>query len=132
MMEAVRPRVDLFLLDFLKSRAFKKTLEGICRMVPPVTRQLMTTGPPWARELGTVVEHSALKLFDSKSRLADLGNRSLRRIPTVLTQANRNPYTRYVCEKIEHENKNSPVPIEERQYHVGLTILVHLTDSELL
>ncbi len=36
-----------------------------------------------------VVEQVALTLFDSKSRLADLKRRSLRKIPTMLTQANR-------------------------------------------
>lgn len=94
LMEAVRPKVDAFLLDFLKGRAFKKadffeTREGLCRVMPSVTAALMTTGPIWAKELGPIVERVALMLFDSKSRRADLGRRSLRKIPTVLTQINR-------------------------------------------
>src|SRR5208283_3225566 len=74
LMEAVRPKVDAFLLDFLKSRAFKKidffeTREGICRVMPTVTQQLMMTGQAWAKELGPV----APKKFDSPPELSILG-----------------------------------------------------------
>jgi hypothetical protein len=53
--EAVRPKVDPFLLHFL-SQALKKadlieTREGICRVMPMITKKLTTTGPVWAREL---------------------------------------------------------------------------------
>jgi CRISPR/Cas system-associated endonuclease Cas1 len=62
-MEAVRPEVDSFVLDFLKSHAFKKTdffetREGICRVMPSVSKELMTTGPIWAKELGPIVERA--------------------------------------------------------------------------
>jgi CRISPR-associated endonuclease Cas1 len=94
LMEPVRPKVDSFVLDFLKNRAFKKidffeTREGICRVMPSVSRELMTTGPIWAKELGPVVEHVALTLFDSKYRPTAGDRKSLHTIPTVLTQANR-------------------------------------------
>jgi hypothetical protein len=53
-------------LGLLKGRAFKKTelfetREGICRVMPTITKQLMTIGPAWAKELGPVVESVALK-----------------------------------------------------------------------
>src|ERR1019366_417884 len=46
LMEAVRPKVDSFVLDFLEGRAFKKadffeTRDGVCRAMPSVTKQLM-------------------------------------------------------------------------------------------
>jgi CRISPR-associated endonuclease Cas1 len=95
LMESVRPKVDAFLLDFLKGRAFKKTdffetREGICRVMPAITKQLMTTGPLWAKELGPIVESVALTLFDEHSRRSDWQRKSRHNsMPTLLTQANR-------------------------------------------
>ena len=95
LMEAVRPKVDSFLLDFLNGRAFKKTdffetREGICRVMPTVTKQLMTTGPAWAKDLGPVVEHVAMTLFDANSQRSDLRRKSRYvTLPTPLTEANR-------------------------------------------
>ena len=94
-MEPVRPSVDSYVLDLLQRRAFKKsdffeTREGICRVMPSVSKELMTTGPIWAKELGPVVEHVALTLFDANSRRSDLGRRFPRdTLPTRLTEANR-------------------------------------------
>jgi len=95
LMEAVRPKVDSYVLDLLTSRAFKKsdffeTREGICRLMPSVSRELMTTGPIWAKELAPVVEHVAETLFDAENRLSYSKRNSRRdRIPTLLTGANR-------------------------------------------
>ncbi len=93
--EAVRPKVDAFVLDFLKSRAFKKTdffetREGVCRVMPSLSKELMTTGPIWAKELGPVVEHVAMTLFDAETHPSDSQRRPRRnRVPTLLTEANR-------------------------------------------
>ena len=94
LMEAIRPKIDAFLLDFLKGRAFKKsdffeTREGLCRLMPMITKPLAIVGPVCAKELGPIVENVARILFDGRSRRADLGRHSLRKIPTLLTQANR-------------------------------------------
>ena len=59
-------------------------------MMPSVSRELMTTGPNWAKELGPIVEHVALTLFDAKFRRSDSLRKSRRdTIPTLLTEANR-------------------------------------------
>ena len=94
LMEAVRPKIDSYLLDFLTSRAFKKsdffeTREGLCRLMPSVAKPLASAGPICAKELAPVVESVALMLFDGRSRRADLGRQPLRKIPTLLTQSNR-------------------------------------------
>ena len=56
-MEAVRPKVDWFVWEFLKNRAFKKsdffeTREGICRVMPSISKELMTTGRSGRRRQG--------------------------------------------------------------------------------
>jgi CRISPR-associated endonuclease Cas1 len=60
-MEPIRPNVDAYVLELLASRAFKKgdffeTREGVCRVMPSISRQLMATGPMWAEALHPVVE----------------------------------------------------------------------------
>ena len=95
LMEAVRPKVDSYVLDFLEGRAFKKTdffetREGICRVMPTVTTTLVATGPIWAKELGPIVERVAMTLFDANSRRSDAQRKPRRdKIPTLLTEANR-------------------------------------------
>jgi hypothetical protein len=82
-------------LDLLESRAFKKTdffetREGIFRVMPSVTKQLMMTGPAWAKELGPVVERVAMTLFDANARRSDSERKSRHyTLPTPLTEANR-------------------------------------------
>lgn len=95
LMEAIRPTVDRFLLDFLTSRAFKKsdffeTREGLCRLMPSVAKRLTGAAPICAEQLGPIVERIALALFDAESRRSDLGRKSRRAmLPTPLTEANR-------------------------------------------
>ena len=95
LMEAVRPKIDSYLLDFLTSRAFKKsdffeTREGLCRLMPSVAKPLAMAGTICARELAPIVEHVALALFDANSRRSDSERKSRRHtLPTILTQANR-------------------------------------------
>jgi CRISPR-associated endonuclease Cas1 len=80
LMEAVRPKVDEYMLSFLESCAFKKndffeTCEGVCRLMPPISLDLVQTGPRWSMELGPVAE------FVAKSLIADT--------PTLMTESNR-------------------------------------------
>ena len=105
LMEPVRPTVDAFLLDFLKGRAFKKneffeTREGVCRLMPSLTKELMTTGPRWAKDLGPVVEGVARRLFDANSRRSDSERKSRHHtIPTLLTEPNRSRGRRWYPKK---------------------------------
>jgi CRISPR/Cas system-associated endonuclease Cas1 len=50
LVEAVRPGVDEFVLDSLENRAFRKTdfletREGVCRLMPSISLDLVQTGP---------------------------------------------------------------------------------------
>ena len=47
LMEPVRPSVDAFVLNLICSRQFQKgdffqTREGVCRILPPITCELVT------------------------------------------------------------------------------------------
>jgi len=71
LMEAVRPQVDAYMLDLLRSRAFRKsdffeTRESICRLLPPPTHQLAETGTEWAKEIGPVTERVARLRFQHR------------------------------------------------------------------
>jgi CRISPR-associated endonuclease Cas1 len=109
LMEAVRPRVDAFVLQLLGSRTFRKsdlfeTREGICRLMPPFTHELAETGALWARELGPVTERVARELFASVRENGHMNATSKQKIsrkdalPTPLTEGNRSagrgPYKR--------------------------------------
>ena len=66
--EAIHTKVDALLLDFLKGLAFKKsdffeTREGVCRVMPSISKQLMATGPIWAQALYPVVESVVQALY---------------------------------------------------------------------
>lgn len=98
-MEAVRPDVDLWLLDTLASRTFARddfheTRQGVCRLMPPLARLLAGTAPQWATAVAPVVEAVAHTLAVAPvvmpsfarppvSRRASLGQ------ATPLTQRNR-------------------------------------------
>jgi len=61
LMEAVRPAVDEHVLALLRQRTFRasgftETRNGICRIKPPLTRQLSTTTPMWRQLLAPVSE----------------------------------------------------------------------------
>ena len=80
LMEAVRPDVDSYLLDCLEKEAFRKvdffqTREGVCRLMPSISLDLVATGQSWSKKLGPVVE------FVAKTLMRD--------IPTLLTEWNR-------------------------------------------
>lgn len=85
-MEAVRPAIDTFVLELLRSRPFGmddffETRQGACRLMPPVTRMLIETAPQWAATIGPVVEKIAQALLT--------GSGIARTMPTPLTQTNR-------------------------------------------
>ncbi len=84
LMEAIRPKVDLFVLELLGSRTFRaadfiETRKGVCRILPPLTHALAETGPTWARLAAPLVEDAARNLLDGQPI----------KLPTNLTQANR-------------------------------------------
>ncbi len=85
-MEAVRPQVDAFMLNLLRSRTFAardffETREGGCRLMPPLAKLLAETVPQWAAALAPVVERVARVLVEPVRTKAAM--------PTPLTQANR-------------------------------------------
>jgi CRISPR-associated endonuclease Cas1 len=85
-MEPIRPSVDAYVLQLLKKKVFRKTdffetREGICRLLPPVSRLLGETAHHWTRDLGPVVE--------SVAQMLGLRGRGRNPLPTPLTQANR-------------------------------------------
>ena len=105
LMEAVRPEVDRWLIDFLGKRRFAKsdffeTRKGQCRILPPVTQQLAETCGIWRQLVGGIAESVAKSLMESvppfpandaipgQLRLPTT-SAALGRLPTPLTQSNR-------------------------------------------
>jgi hypothetical protein len=120
LMEPVRAKVNAFVLDLLRDRAFKKgdffeTREGICRLIPPLTHQLAETGLIWARELGPVTERVARMLFESGQNqdASIVKSKSPRKhaLPTPLTESNRSAgresYRRELESKTAEEMRQS-------------------------
>jgi hypothetical protein len=90
-MEPVRPQVDSFVLDLLKThtfaaRDFFETREGMCRVLPPFTHLLADTVPKWAEAVAPVAEHVAQMLLSYGTKL----QRPRFQLSTPLTQAKRN------------------------------------------
>jgi CRISPR-associated endonuclease Cas1 len=86
LMEPVRPLVDRFLLRLLTARAFAasdfyETRQGVCRVTPPLARELTATLPEWRRAVGRVAEDVA--------RLLDAPGPSARAMPTPISGRNR-------------------------------------------
>jgi hypothetical protein len=118
LMEAVRPKVDAFVLELLASRTFRKTdlfetREGICRLMPPFTHELAETSALWARELGPVTERVAKELFASTRRKSNMGATSNQKahskntIPTPLTESNRS------AGRYPYKRKSEPKTVDE-------------------
>jgi CRISPR-associated endonuclease Cas1 len=85
LMEAVRPKVDAYVLNLLQSRTFRasdfhETRQGACRVLLPLTHYLAETAPAWAKALAPVAEWIAKMLA---------GRAGARKTPTPLTQDNR-------------------------------------------
>ncbi len=86
-MEVVRPRVDAFVLELLRTRVFRasdffETRQGVCRVLPPLTHSLAETAPMWAKCVAPVAERVA-------HMLASVPGARISRITTPLTQRNR-------------------------------------------
>lgn len=105
LMEVVRPRVDAYVLNLLRThtftgRDFFETPNGVCRILPPVTRLLAETAPTWAHAVAPVVEQVAQRLHQGRPALIDRVGKSQSghaarpparsaRLPTPLTQSRR-------------------------------------------
>lgn len=91
-MEAIRPQIDAFAFDVLRSRPFGRddffeTRQGQCRIMPTLARMLAETALRWATALGPVVEGIAQRLMDSRETGQVFA--SQKSLPTPLTQSNR-------------------------------------------
>jgi CRISPR-associated endonuclease Cas1 len=86
LMEPVRPLVDRFVLRLLDSRTFAltdfyETRQGVCRVTPPLARELAETLPEWRQAVGRVAEDVA--------RLLDHSRSPGRALPTPISGSNR-------------------------------------------
>jgi CRISPR-associated endonuclease Cas1 len=86
-MEAVRPHVDAYVLELLERKTFRatdfhETRRGVCRVVAPLTHELVNTAPAWADRLAPIVERVALAL-------ASTPGSHVSRLATPLTNAKR-------------------------------------------
>ena len=112
LMEAVRPQVDAFLLDWITHEPLKRTWffeqrDGNCRLMSELAVRLSETAPTWGRAIAPVAEWVAQSLWTS-TRKATRGDKTL---PTRLTQRRRSegrgkefipnakpaPYPKNVC-----------------------------------
>jgi CRISPR-associated endonuclease Cas1 len=87
LMEPVRPVVDRYALELLARRTFAaddffETRQGVCRITPPLARELALTAPDWGRAVGRVAEDVA--------RLLEAGDASRARWPVATPLSGRN------------------------------------------
>jgi CRISPR associated protein Cas1 len=85
-MEPARPLVDRYLLRLVGARAFAAadfyaTRQGVCRVTPPLAKELVATLPEWRQAVGLVAEDVA--------RLLGEGDRSGRALPNPISGSNR-------------------------------------------
>jgi hypothetical protein len=88
-MEAVRPRVDAYLWDWISRSPLKRAWffeegDGRCRLMAEITKQLTFTTDTWSREIAPVAEWFVKELC---SHMLDMSK--LRRPGTRLTQERR-------------------------------------------
>jgi len=88
-MEAVRPCVDAWLLDWITKEPFRRSdffekPNGNCRLMGPFAAKLSLTAPTWRRAVAPVAEWVARTLWNTTSR-----SPSQRAIATPLTQRHR-------------------------------------------
>jgi len=91
LMEVVRPAVDAFVFTMLHTHTFRaadffETRQGVCRVLPALAKQLAETAPRWAKVMAPIAEHVAQALIADRSKS---NVKRVRRVPTLLTQANR-------------------------------------------
>lgn len=71
LMEPARPGVDAYVLDLFARREFRKEdffelPDGQCRLMPPLTEELIQTGPRWARLVLPEAQRVAAILLEAK------------------------------------------------------------------
>jgi hypothetical protein len=89
-MEPVRPEVDRFVLELLRSHAFAvreffETRQGICRVLPPLTHQLAEMTPRWTKAVAPVTEATVQAFLRPQSN----SGARMAGVPTLLSEANR-------------------------------------------
>ena len=111
-MEAVRPQVDAFLIDWitrdtLKREWFFEKPDGNCRLMGSFANQLSETVTTWSRAVAPIAEWVAQSVWTAERKPA----RSERVLPTPLTQSRRSegrgkefipnttpaPHPKYIC-----------------------------------
>jgi hypothetical protein len=88
-MEAVRPQVDAYLLDWINQKQFSKRWffeqrDGSCRLMSELAIRLSETTSTWARAVAPVAEWVARKLWHTIRK-----PKSETSLPTRLTENNR-------------------------------------------
>jgi CRISPR-associated endonuclease Cas1 len=117
LMEPVRPMVDAWVLDLLASRVFRRsdffeTREGVCRIMPPLTRLLAETAPRWAAAVAPIAERLVRQLLGQGSdKRPGRRPRSSRSVPTPLTQANRSAGRENVRARATKSERAKPTPM---------------------
>jgi len=89
LMEAVRPQIDQFLIDWvtrepLRREWFFEQRDGNCRLMSSLAVRLSETAPTWGRAVAPIAEWVAQNLWTSRNS-PSAGNR----LPTRLTQRRR-------------------------------------------
>jgi CRISPR-associated endonuclease Cas1 len=112
LMEAIRPQVDAFLVDWitretLKREWFFEQRDGNCRLMAVLAVQLSETAPTWGRAVAPIAEWVAQSFWTRNHK----SPRGEKRLPTPLTQRRRSegrgkefipdtkpaPYPRKIC-----------------------------------
>lgn len=86
LMEPLRPEVDAFVLDLVRTRTlrasdFHETRQGSCRLLAPLTHELASTLGMWRTRVAPVVESAARDVASMSTRP--------HRVATPLTESNR-------------------------------------------
>lgn len=91
LMEAVRPQIDAFVLDWITRQPlkrewfFEQKKDGNCRLASSLAIRLSETAPIWGRAVAPVAEWLAQTLWTSGRKPA----KSQQQLPTHLTQRHR-------------------------------------------
>jgi hypothetical protein len=129
LMEVVRPDVDAYVLELLRTRTFSakdffETRDGVCRVLPPLTHVLAETGPRWAKALGPIAEQVAQTLNRAREPVTTVpviiqgsptvGRTHTRALPTPLTQSNRSAGRARLRRKPTPARSHSTVDVPQR------------------
>lgn len=113
LVEPVRPIVDARALDLLEARTFRgdffETREGVCRIMPPLTKGLAETAPQWAAAVAPHAERPVRQLLAGPKR--SRAGRSRKSVPTPLTQDNRSAGRERVRTRARQPKKGRPAKL---------------------